>query len=368
MSTLSLTHVVCVVLYQPNSAMSEDEISYFASMTEDEFTEYLEQVEQEYKEEQEKQEEEMENENNSAYAAYSSYGNNGNGRHLFGNRRQLFQSIQTLCGTCEQKCVDEDDIKQSQEYYEEMEKLFEESMCTEAGDGVNYIGHTCGSNGRTIELALFTDANCMYLAGEQNAYNLYQQAVASSYGNGDADGDGQQDYDWSADDLAYGYMQLVTEMFQDEFSCSMGAVRSYDGSVRFFDVCLLPSFESSLSFTHFFLILFHLFLRQYRSPVKLVKPFTETLSPSLSARPTTTRTRTRTRTTDRINTNTTERIPPSLKVMTWSTVRILRMCAGLFFSLKPTWPQDSATPSQEKPGQTCSEMRTNSLVVPSLVL
>mmetsp|Transcript_12662 Transcript_12662/g.21565 ORF Transcript_12662/g.21565 Transcript_12662/m.21565 type:complete len:523 (+) Transcript_12662:97-1665(+) len=213
-------------------AMSEDEISYFASMTEDEFTEYLEQVEQEYKEkqqqEQEKQEEEMENENNNAYAAYS-YGN-GNRRHLFGNRRQLFESIQTLCGTCEQKCVDEDDIQQSQEYYEEMEKLFEEAMCTEAGDGVNYIGHTCGSKGRTIELALFTDANCMYLAGEQNAYNLYQQAVASSYGNGDADGDGQQDYDWSADDLAYGYMQLVTEMFQDEFSCSMGAVRSYDGS------------------------------------------------------------------------------------------------------------------------------------------
>jgi len=207
-------------------AMSEDEISYFASMTEDEFAEYLEEVEQEYKQkqqqQQEEQEEEMENENNNAYAAYS-YGNNG-------NRRHLFESIQTLCGTCEQKCVDEDDIKQSQEYYEEMAELFAEAMCTEAGDGVNYIGHTCGSTGRTIELALFSDANCMYLAGEQNAYSLYQQAVASSYGNGDADGDGVQDYDWSADDLAYGYMQLVTEMFQDEFSCSMGAVRSYDGS------------------------------------------------------------------------------------------------------------------------------------------
>lgn len=365
MSTLSLTHVVCVVLYQPNSAMDEDEISYFASMTEDEFAEYLEAAEQEYKEkqqqQQEKQQEEMEENNNNAYAAYQ-YGN-GNGR------RHLFESIQTLCGTCEQKCVDDEDIKQSQEYYQEMAELFAEAMCTEAGDGVNYIGHTCGSNGRTIELALFTDQNCMYLAGEQNAYSLYQQAVANSYGNGDADGDGQQDYDWSADDLAYGYMQLVTEMFQDEFSCSMGAVRSYDGSVRFFDVCLLLSFESSLSFTHFFLILFHLFFRHYRSPVKPVKPFSKMLSPSLSARPTTTRTRTRTRTTDRSNTNTTEEhIPASLMVMTWSTVKILRMCAGLFLSLKPTWPQDSPTPSQENPGHPCSEMRTNSLVVPSLVL
>jgi len=207
-------------------AMDEDEISYFASMTEDEFAEYLEAAEQEYKEkqqqQQEQQQEEMEENNNNAYAAYQ-YGN-GNGR------RHLFESIQTLCGTCEQKCVDEDDIKQSQEYYQEMAELFAEAMCTEAGDGVNYIGHTCGSYGRTIELALFTDQNCMYLAGEQNAYSLYQQAVANSYGNGDADGDGQQDYDWSADDLAYGYMQLVTEMFQDEFSCSMGAVRSYDGS------------------------------------------------------------------------------------------------------------------------------------------
>lgn len=215
-------------------SMSEDEISYFASMSEDEFAEYLEAAEEEYEEkkqqqqqqqqnQQQNQQQEMENDNNNAYAAYS-YGN-GNG-----NRRHLFESIQTLCGTCEQKCVDEDDIEQSQEYYEEMEKLFEESMCTEAGDGVNYIGHTCGSNGKTIELALFTDENCMYLAGEQNAYSLYQQAVASSYGDGDADNDGQQDNDWSADDLAYGYMQLVTEMFSDEFSCQMGAVRSYDGS------------------------------------------------------------------------------------------------------------------------------------------
>ena len=84
---------------------------------------------------------------------------------------------------------------------------------------------------------MFSDANCMYLAGEMNAYSLYQTAVAQSY-NEDADGDGQQDNSWSADDLAYGYMQLVTEMFQDEYSCAMGAVRSYNGAVSLHDMLL----------------------------------------------------------------------------------------------------------------------------------
>mmetsp|Transcript_11957 Transcript_11957/g.17175 ORF Transcript_11957/g.17175 Transcript_11957/m.17175 type:complete len:526 (-) Transcript_11957:116-1693(-) len=207
--------------------MSDDERSYFANMSEDDFAAYIEELEQQYKEEQqeqqEKAEEEMEQDENNAYAAYN-YGNGQRGR------RHLFESIQTICNTCEQKCVDDDEIQQSQEYYEEMEKLFEEAMCVQSGDGSGYIGHTCGSNGKSIELALFTDENCMYMAGEQNAYSLYQQAVAMTYGDGDADGDGEQDYDWNPDDLAYGYMNMVTEMFSDEYSCQMGAVRSYDGA------------------------------------------------------------------------------------------------------------------------------------------
>lgn len=218
--------------------MSEDERSYFANMDEDEFEQYIQNLEDEYEqqqqeyqqqqqEQQEKAEEEMENYENGAYAAYN-YGNYNNG----GGRR-LFESLQTICNTCEEKCVDEDEIEQSKEYYEEMEKLFEEAMCVESGNG-GYIGHTCGSDGKSIELALFTDENCMYMSGEQNAYSLYQQAVAMTYGNGDADGDGQQDYDWNPDDLAYGYMNMVTEMFSDEYSCSTGAVRSYDGAVSLY--------------------------------------------------------------------------------------------------------------------------------------
>lgn len=208
--------------------MSDEERSYFANMSEDEFTAYMEEVAQEYEEENQKQqqqanqkqqqnEEQQQQDQNNAYAAYT-YGNGG---------RRLYESIQTLCGTCQSTCIDGQAQDQSQEYYENMEELFQEGMCTASGN--YYIGHTCGSKGNSIELAMFTDENCMYMAGEQNAYSLYQGAVAQVY-NQDADGDGYNDNTWSANDLAYGYMEMVTEMFKDEFSCQVGAVRSYDGS------------------------------------------------------------------------------------------------------------------------------------------
>ena len=135
----------------------------------------------------------QEAEENHSYVAYSSRAI-GTGYNV-GGRRHLFE----LCETCDEKYVDREEVQQSQEYFEEMEKLFEESMCTEAGDGAHYIGHTCGGDGRSIELAMFSDANCMYLESDANAYSLYRQAVAQSY-NGDVNGDGQQDYSWSAND------------------------------------------------------------------------------------------------------------------------------------------------------------------------
>ncbi len=220
--------------------MDYDERQYFANMSEEEFEEFIQEMEQKAQEKNQQQQEEKEQDQQSAYAAYS-YGNGGRGR------RHLFQSLGTICNTCDEMCADDEQIEQSQEYYEEIVKLFEESMCVESGNG-NYIGHTCGSDGRSIELALFSDENCMYMAGEQNAYSLYQQAVAQVYGDGDADNDGEQDYDWNPDDLALGYMQMVTEMFSDEYSCQVGAVRSFDGSVS-----LYPSlFKSDLSRASFF--------------------------------------------------------------------------------------------------------------------
>lgn len=201
--------------------MTENERQEFSEMDEDEFEQYM----NEYREEMEY---EMEQGENGAYAAYNYQAaqEEDGGRRL---RRRLYQPLQNVCGTCQEKCIDEQQMEQSKEYYEEMEKLFEEAMCTETDDGY-YIGHTCGSDGKSIELALFNDEDCMYMAGEQDAYSLYQQAVAMVYGDGDADGDGEQDYDWSADDLAYGYMNMVTEMFSDDYSCSLGAVRNYDGA------------------------------------------------------------------------------------------------------------------------------------------
>ena len=205
---------------------------YFASMTEEEFEEYIEEMEREYEEDnnkyQEENEEEMEEEQNNAYAAYSGgdaqgnvdggYDNDAGGNYdaygyrRLSRRRRLYQPAMTLCETCQQKCVDEDEIEQSQEFYEDMEALFEEAMCTQADNGF-YIGHTCGGDGRSIELAMFHDANCMYLNNDVDAYGEYFGDEAN------------------AQDLGYGYMQMVTEMFDDEYSCALGAIRSYEGAV-----------------------------------------------------------------------------------------------------------------------------------------
>ena len=239
----------CVCSPLPNSQMSDDERAYFANMSEEEFQEYIATMEQGYEEENQKSQQEAEKqqqenqenhqqEANNAYAAYA-YGN--------GNGRRLFESIQTLCGTCQNKCINNQNYENTQEYYENMEKLFEENMCTEAGNGY-YIGHTCGGNGKSIELAQFTDENCMYMASDQNAYNVYQNAVAQVYQN-DADGDGQNDNTWVADDLGYGYMSMVTDMFEQPFSCQMGAVRSYDGSVSLHPA-LLTSVCLALPLSH----------------------------------------------------------------------------------------------------------------------
>ena len=228
----------CVCSPLPNSQMSDDERAYFANMSQDEFQAYLANIEEEYEQENQKSQQQankqqQENEANeqqaanNAYAAYS-YSNGGN--------RRLFESIQTLCGTCQNKCINNQNYENTQEYYENMERLFEENMCTEAGNGY-YIGHTCGGNGKSIELAQFTDENCMYMASDQNAYNVYNNAVAQVYQN-DADGDGVNDNTWEDKDLGYGYMEMVTDLFSQPFSCQTGAVRSYDGSVSLYPALL----------------------------------------------------------------------------------------------------------------------------------
>lgn len=215
--------------------MSYEERMYFAQMTEEEFEEYMEEMEREYEEDNERYQqenyEEMEEEQNNAYAAYSGgdaqgnvdqgYDNNAGGNYdaygyrrnrRLSRRRRLYQSVMTLCETCQQKCVDDDMVEQSQEFYEEMEELFADAMCTQTDSGL-YIGHTCGGDGKSIELAMFSDANCMYLVEDADAYEEF-------FGDGEV----------NAQELGYGYMQLVTEMFDDEYSCALGAIRTYEGA------------------------------------------------------------------------------------------------------------------------------------------
>ena len=339
----------------PDSQMSDDEKAFYASMTADEFTAYMETVEEEYQQknqqnqQKQQQEQEQNNENqqqeqNNAYAAYA-YGNGG--------RRNLYQSLQNLCGTCEEQCINNQNANDMQDYYEDMEKLFEESMCTESGNGY-YMGHTCGGSGRSVELAMFTDEDCMYLAPDQNAYTAYQNAVANVY-EYDADGDGQADNNWDQADLALGYMEMVSDMFQDEFSCSVGAVRSYDGSVS-----LSPAhIYFCLSCASLFLLLLHATCCHYRIPVKPVQPCMKTQSPRSNAPGVRTADyRTRRTTTTTI----------CLLDMTLPTVKILLTCAGSFLPLKINIL--APTPSKELVSLRCSVTgrRTLFLVAPSLVL
>jgi hypothetical protein len=198
-----------------NSDLDEEKRQSFANMSEEEFEEYMQQQKQKQQHDRQKNEEDKD----TAYAAYS-YGHGGRSRFLY-------MDVSTLCGSCEMMCDDANE--EMSEMYEGLMSLFGESMCTQAGDGVNYVGHTCGSDGMSIELAMFTDEDCLNMSDTQNAYSFYQQAVAASY-NADADGDGVQNYTY-VEHLGEAYMYMVTNLMGNEFSCSMGAVRDFDGSV-----------------------------------------------------------------------------------------------------------------------------------------
>jgi len=201
-------------LFEDYCDLDEEERQSFANMSEEEFEEYMQQQKQKQQNDRQKNEEDKD----TAYAAYS-YGHGGRSRFLYGD-------VSTLCGSCEMMCDDANE--EMSEMYEGLMSLFGESMCTQAGDGVNYVGHTCGSDGMSIELAMFTDEDCLNMSDTQNAYSFYQQAVAASY-NADADGDGVQDYTY-VEHLGEAYMYMVTNLMGNEFSCSMGTVRDFDGS------------------------------------------------------------------------------------------------------------------------------------------
>ena len=270
LSSLRLTHVVFRAL--PNSEMSDDEIAEFSQMTDEEFQEYLEHLEQEQQEQQEQQNYKAATTSYSAYTAYMSSN--------AGNRRHLYTDMPALCAICDQNFDRYDNYqdaeKEEEEAYDEMKELFESKFCFENGSG-SYTGMTCGNDGRSIELGLFNDEDCLYLSEYQNAYNMFQD-----------DGDGDEDI--------YLYMTAVYDMAKNPFSCQRGGVVQYDGGnvSTTADVCLL---WVDMSSTYLLILILQLLFSSSchcRNLVRPAKPLLRNPFPRLTARPPTTTTTTTT--------------------------------------------------------------------------
>lgn len=219
---ISLTHSFFFPL--PHSQMSDDEKAQWANMSEEEYEEYMQEQkehQQQEKQNQQQHQQEQQNEQYSAYAAYSG-----------GNRRHLYQAMDNLCYQCAANGYNGDDeAADKPEEFQKIEEMFEEQMCQEV-EGNLFMGHTCGSDGKSVELAIFTDEDCKYMSQNQNAYSQYLSAV----GNGmyyDADGDGENDLNFGAN-----YMDQVSYLFEESFSCQQGIMRNYNGAVSSF-ICLL---------------------------------------------------------------------------------------------------------------------------------
>lgn len=296
--------------------MSDKEKEFFSSMSQAEFEEYIANV----------------------YAAYNGQDNQeGNGnRHLYGY---------ALCSTCDEKCVDDENERQQQEFYEELEKLFEKGMCVEADNGSGYyIGHTCGNNGRSIELAFFEDGDCKHLASNQNAYDFYENAVTQYFfyenANDDQNGDAQEEYNFDPEDLGNAYMSMIVEMYNREFSCKVGAEREGGDNVSII-LC-----RSLASFSGLFLLILHVIFslpsritHKSRTQVKAAKLCSRNPFRLLNASPTTKITRTKT-----------TRTPTSLMVTTLPTLITFKTLAPRFFSLNQSCCLRAApTPTPENP-------------------
>ena len=89
-----------------------------------------------------------------------------------------------------------------EEFYKELEEMFRNGVCEQVNE-YQYIGPTCGANGLTIELAVYSDEDCTTMA------------PVSSYG-----------YMENVDMGGY-YMNTLLDLYTQPFSCSMGMQMDY---------------------------------------------------------------------------------------------------------------------------------------------
>jgi len=131
---------------------------------------------------------------------------------LYGGRKlNGFTDAAYVCDSCEQSsCHDEE------EFYKELEEMFENGVCVQLGEYL-YAGPTCGADGQTIEMGVFSDQYCTSMAKE------------SAYGYmGNINNGG-------------GMMTLFQELYSQPFSCSMGLQMNYV-SIIYVHLIIVQSF------------------------------------------------------------------------------------------------------------------------------
>lgn len=186
--------------YEAYCELSEEEraemAEKFANMSDDEYVQYMQQEEEHQQQQQQQQQQKYEQTSMSSYISFMASG--------YGRRKLYagFMDPTIVCETCEQKCEDGRMDKDDEEYYEELEEMFKNGVCTQVGDN-QYMGPSCGPDGTTIEMALFRDQYCTSMTG------------ASAYAYLDYIENGQD------------YMALLQELYSQDFSCSMGLEQAY---------------------------------------------------------------------------------------------------------------------------------------------
>lgn len=185
--------------------MSEEEraemAQKFAGMTNDEYAQYMEEEQQHQQEQQQHQQEQQQNQKQqyeqNAAASYIAF-NSGYGRKLYSG----FQDPDAVCQTCEQSCEDGHMNGDDEDYYKGLEEMFKEGLCTQVSDNL-YAGPTCGSNGQTIELGLFSDQYCTTMS-QDSAYSYIDNI-----------------------NMGDGYMAVLQNLYTMPFSCTMGLAFDY---------------------------------------------------------------------------------------------------------------------------------------------
>jgi len=179
----------------------------FADMDEEAFQEYMQEEEQH--QQQQQQEQNQKNQQN-AMSSYIAYQASGYGRH---NLYAGFTNPDYVCETCEQSCEDGHMNEDEEEYYKELENMFENGVCIQLGEYL-YAGPTCGADGQTIEMGVFSDQYCTSMV-KDSAYG-YMDNI----------------------NLGGNYMALLQDLYENPFSCSMGM--QFDYRAAYENVSFLP--------------------------------------------------------------------------------------------------------------------------------